>query len=91
MTSQHLLSLLLDGVHDVEMMMRTLDMTSLYRLNHMLRGINCIEKLSIRSDHLNHIHSQILRLLLHVSRTRPRAWLTFMCISLFILTCIIDI
>jgi len=46
--------------------MRTLNMTSLNHLNHLLGGIYDIKELMMRSDHLNNIHSQIPRLPLHI-------------------------
>ena len=65
--SRDLLSLLLDDIYDIEMMMRILNMMSLDCLNHLLGGIDGVEELRMRSDHLNHIHRQISRLPLHVS------------------------
>jgi len=49
--SHDLLTLLLDDAHDIEMMRRTLDMTSLYHPNHMLGCINGVEE--VRRDHPN--------------------------------------
>jgi len=93
--SRDFLSPLLGDVHDVEIMMRTLYMMSMDHLNYLLGGIDGVEELRMGLDHLNHIHSQIPRLPLHVGGDEAGAWSTFMCISLFILriymTCIIDI
>ena len=66
--SQDLLSSLLDDIHDVEMMLRTLDMTSLDHLNHLLEGIERIEELMMRPNHHNNIFNQIPKLLLDVGK-----------------------
>ena len=78
--SQNLLSPMLDNEHDVEMMMRTLNMTSLDYLNHLLGCIDSIEELRRRPDHPNDTHNQSLSLTLHVvedeeeDEDNPRAW-----------------
>ena len=48
------------------MMMKTLDMTSMDHLNHLLGDIHGVEPLMMMLDHLNSIHSQIPRLPLNV-------------------------
>ena len=69
-TSPNLLSLLLDDAHDIKMMMRTLDMTSLDRLNHLLGCIDGVKGLRMRSDHPNNICNQIPKLPLHVDEDK---------------------
>ena len=73
MMSWDLLSSLLDDVYDIKTMMRSLDMTSLNYLNHMIGGIHEVKELMMRLDHLNSIHSQILRLPCTCAITRLRA------------------
>jgi len=60
--SWDLLSPLLDDAHNVKVMMRTLSMTSMDRLNHMLFCIDDVKEMRRRLDHLNNIRNQSLRL-----------------------------
>ena len=55
-----LLNQLLHGVHNVNIMM------SLDHLRQLLGGSHSMEHLQMRSDYLISIHTQILRLFLHV-------------------------
>ena len=57
----NLLNQLLHGVHDVNMIMMSLD-----HLRRLLGGTHSVEDLQMKSDHLNNIHSQILRFFFHV-------------------------
>jgi len=66
-TSRDLLSPLLDDAHDVKMMRRTLDMTSLNRLNHLVGCIDSVEELRRRPDHSN-TDNQSPRLPPHVGK-----------------------
>ena len=60
--SWNLLSPLLDDAHNVKVMIRTLGMTSMDRLNHMLFCIDDVKEMRRRLDHLNNIRNQSLRL-----------------------------
>jgi len=69
--------MLLDSVHDVEMMMRKLDMMSLDYLNYLLGGIHGVKEMMMRLDHLNNVHNQIFRLPLHVSEGEDEGVIEF--------------
>ena len=75
-TSRDLLNPLVDDVHDIDDD-EALDVMTLDRLNHLLEGIDDIEELRMRLDHLNHIYNQILRLLLHVSEDEAEGVVNF--------------
>ena len=55
------------------MMRRTLDMTSLDRLNHMLGCIDDVEELRRRPDHPNNIYNQSPSLPLHMGEGEGEA------------------
>ena len=82
--SWDLLSPLLGDVHNIETM-KTLDITSLDHLSSLLESIHDVEALMIRLDHLSNINNQFLDCPCTWARIRPRAWLSFTCISLFVL------
>ena len=52
-------------------------MTSLDRLNHLLGGIDGVEELRTRPDHLNHIDNQIPRRPLHMSEDEAEGVVDF--------------
>ena len=73
MTNLNLLSPLLDDAHDVEMLRRTLDMTSMDCLNHLLGYKDGVEELMMRSDHPDNTCNQIPKLPLHIGEAKAEA------------------
>ena len=63
----------MNDAHDIEMMMRTLDVTSLDYLN----CLNGVKELRRRLDHPNNTHHQSLRLPLHVGEAETEGIVEF--------------